>query len=204
MTLTLHTAALLVFTSAFGLMGLMYLGYVALCYPAKPRVYLGITWLGIIPSTLQKLYGSIPASLPVGTVINKIIAEKVNGEAILVLLTPDIEKHVDRFLQEKMKEAFPMLYPLMGEKTILKFKAAFMEEIALILPAIIEKFAASLQFSPDAQLNTSPFLPLIPLDKIQHKVLHAVQHRLAKLLLAAFFVGLLLGILQCGILYFFS
>ena len=204
MTYTLHTAALLVFTSAFGLMGLMYLGYVAICYPAKPRVYFGITWLGIIPWTLQKLYGSIPASLPVGTVINKIIAEKVNGEAILLLLTPDIEKHVDRFLQEKMKEAFPMLYPLMGEKTILKFKAAFMEEIALILPAIIEKFAASLQFSPDAQLNTLPFLPLIPLDKIQHKVLYAVQHRLAKLLLAAFFVGLLLGILQCGILYFIS
>lgn len=77
------------------------------------------------------------------------IAGNIADSSQLAALKPDIERHIDTFLNEKLKEKFPMIAMFAGEKTMDKIKEGLMEEIDLLLPAILKKVAGNL----DAKLD---------------------------------------------------
>ena len=62
----------------------------------------------------------------------------------LSALKPEIERHIDVFLNEKLKEKMPMIAMFVGEKTIDKIKEGLLEEIDLLLPVILRKFAGNM------------------------------------------------------------
>jgi len=62
----------------------------------------------------------------------------------LSALKPEIERHIDVFLNEKLKEKMPMIAMFVGEKTIDKIKEGLLEEIDLLLPVILRRFAGNL------------------------------------------------------------
>ena len=69
---------------------------------------------------------------------SKMIDEKITDPSLFEKMKPEIEKHVDFFLNEKLATVFPLLFKFMGEKTLKQFKDAFMIEIDLLFPVIIK------------------------------------------------------------------
>jgi uncharacterized membrane protein YheB (UPF0754 family) len=60
-------------------------------------------------------------------------------------IRPDVENHIDDFLRVKLAKQMPMVSMFIGDKTIHKMKAVFMEELEKLFPAVIAKFAANFQ-----------------------------------------------------------
>src|SRR5436190_23365493 len=77
---------------------------------------------GIIPALMPRL--AIKASQVFQSEFESstIIDEKITDPLIFEKMKPEIEKHVDFFLNEKLATVFPLLYKFMGEKTLLQFK----------------------------------------------------------------------------------
>ena len=100
-----------------------------LFHPRKPIKILGLTIQGIFPKN-QRLIAE-----KLGQVVGKEllsfdeIEQKVTNPENLQKLRPDIEHHIDNFLRNKLKDVFPMLSMLIGEKTILQLKDAFLLEL---------------------------------------------------------------------------
>src|SRR5436309_3253101 len=74
-----------------------------------------------------------------------LIEQNIEDPQLFEKLKPEIEKHVDFFLNEKLATIFPLLYKFMGEKTLLQFKNAFMIETELLFPVIFRNYISSLK-----------------------------------------------------------
>ena len=57
---------------------------------------------------------------------------------------PVIEAHIDEFLRNKLKDCNSHDGNVIGEKTITQFKTVFMNELEVIFPEVIDKYAADL------------------------------------------------------------
>lgn len=64
---------------------------------------------------------------------------------LLQKIRPEIESHVDHFLQVKIKAVFPLLSQFMGEKTINQFKSSLLTEIDELFPVLMQKFSGELK-----------------------------------------------------------
>lgn len=130
--------------------------------PASPAQIAGLNFQGILPS-LKPLLIARASEL----VKNGNWSQKINNPQLIKQLLGELETHVDGFLKTKLKEAFPLLSNFMGEKTLSKFKDAFMTEAADKLPLMIQSFAGQLSqhIEParliDEQMNTGNAKPLV-------------------------------------------
>ena len=79
------------------------------------------------------------------------LEEKINDPKNLENVLPVIETHIDRFLNEKLKQEMPMISMFIGSKTTDKLKEVFMKEIQLLFPQVISKFAGNLTASLDIE-----------------------------------------------------
>jgi uncharacterized membrane protein YheB (UPF0754 family) len=73
-----------------------------------------------------------------------VIASKITDPASLAEMRPFIENHIDTFLKVKLKEKMPAIAMFVGEKTLDSMKASLMEEIDVLLPNLLEKYAGNL------------------------------------------------------------
>jgi hypothetical protein len=71
--------------------------------------------------------------------------QKFNDPAHFEKLRPVIEEHIDQFLRVKLSQQMPVISMFVGDKTVEKMKSVFMEELALLFPQVIGRFAANLQ-----------------------------------------------------------
>ena len=79
------------------------------------------------------------------------LEEKINDPKNLENVLPVIETHIDRFLNEKLKQEMPMISMFIGSKTTDKLKEVFMKEIQLLFPQVISKFAGNLTANLDIE-----------------------------------------------------
>ncbi len=73
-----------------------------------------------------------------------VIASKITDPANLSEMRPFIENHIDTFLKVKLKEKMPAIAMFVGEKTLDSMKASLMDEIDVLLPSLLEKYAGNL------------------------------------------------------------
>ena len=122
-----------------------------LFHPRKPIRFLGLPIQGIFPKN-QRLIAE-----KLGQVVSKEllsfdeIEEKVTNPENLQKLRPDIEAHIDHFLRNKLKDVFPMLSMMMGEKTILQLKDAFLLELESLFPVLMKSYMNKLQHDLDLE-----------------------------------------------------
>ena len=70
-------------------------------------------------------------------------------------LKPEIEKHIDFFLREKLKVTFPMLSMLIGDKTITQMKTAFLTELETMFPVLLKSYIDNLEKELDIEKEVS-------------------------------------------------
>jgi|GEM_PF-266454 len=116
-------------------------------------------------------------------------------------LKPLIEAHLDAFLHGKLKEKMPAIAMFIGEKTIDTIKKSLMEEIDLLLPALLEKYAGDLAGRLDISSLLAAKVRALPEGRIE-ALLHRHLGREKRLFglygaLCGLVTGIVLALLAC-------
>ncbi len=189
---------ILVATAGGWLMAVLFLNL--LFKPYYPIKLMGFSVSGILPALQPGLAKDIAAAIVKNYLSKSEIADKLSNPALMHQIRPEIENHVDKFLQEKLPEAFPLLSKFMGDKTLLKFKEAFLSEVELIFPVMLKSYSQKLisEWKPQQQIEEKLNAMSIPLLKELIEKHASRQLKLFKL--SGALAGAILGIIQCLLL----
>ena len=164
--------------------------------PIRKKNILGFSIQGILPANKQRIIVFLTNNI-LKVFTNEDVLQKslLNSDAINKL-KPEIEMHVDIFLREKLKESFPMMHQLMGEKTLARFKEVFLNEVEALLPIIIQKHATGLLNNKTINGLILSKLNSIEISELASLFKKAAARHLFYLKLFAVIVGLIVGIFQ--------
>lgn len=120
-----------------------------------------------------------------------LILEQVAKPGPFIRLMPVIEHHIDDFLRNRLKTAIPMIGMLIGERTITQLKTVFMQELEVIFPEVLNKYATDLVLGLDYRTEIANRLAAIPAADLE-AILKPVLGKLFCLvgLLSGFITGL--------------
>jgi len=122
-----------------------------LFHPREPKKVLGVTFQGIFPKR-QKQFAEKLGKLVSNELLSFTdIEEKVTNPDNLKKVMPVIEKHVDHFLNVKLKEQMPMIGMLIGEKTVQQMKDILMKELEDLFPEMMKSYMNQLEHDLDLE-----------------------------------------------------
>lgn len=130
--------------------------------------------------------------------------EKLADPALIAQLKPEIEQHVDHFLNEKIKSVFPVISQFMGEKTILQFRSALLEEIDSLLPVLLKNYVGELKNEIRLDQMVEEKLRNIDIDQIRKMIFLSRVKGISLLHRACAFLGFFCGLLTLLILLIFN
>ncbi len=130
----------------------------------------GLLWLTPLITTVAGWFGSrlllrilfLPAAQKrfaekLGTFISENIfsfsdmEEKLIDSGNLSKIMPQVEEHIDHFLQVRLKESMPVIGMFVGDRTMNQLKAVFMEELDVLFPVIMKNYISQLKNELDVQ-----------------------------------------------------
>ncbi len=167
-----------------------------LFHPRRPIKILGITIQGIFPKNQRQIAEKL------GQVVGKEllsfdeIEQKVTNPENLQKLRPDIEQHIDHFLQNKLKEVFPMLAMLIGEKTMLQLKEAFLLELESLFPVLMKGYMAKLEKDLDLEKIVTEKVAAFSSEKLEDILNQITKKEFKFLEFIGGFFGLLIGLIE--------
>jgi uncharacterized membrane protein YheB (UPF0754 family) len=169
-------------------------------HPIEARKYAVFSLQGFLPYLQEKLAPLIGQYARSAVYSNSGIVELFHSPALVEKLRPEIEKHVDHFLQEKLSAAFPLLYKFMGEKTLAQFRAVFLTEIDSLFPQILKQYTVELTSSIPVDAIVAQKIKGLDMKLLEKNLLQHAGKKLAGYRWFCAMTGLLLGILLTGIL----
>ena len=167
-----------------------------LFHPRNPIKLPGYTLQGIFPKN-QRLIAE-----KLGQVVGKEllsfdeIEQKVTNPENLQKLKPEIEAHIDGFLNNRLKEVFPMLSMFIGEKTISQLKEAFLLELENLFPILMKTYMNKLQHDLDLEKIVTEKVTAFSSEKLENILLQITKREFKFLEFIGGFFGLLIGIVQ--------
>lgn len=167
-----------------------------LFHPKKPVRFLGLTIQGIFPKRQRMVAAKLGAMVASELIHFDEIAAKLNDPGQLKALNPTIEKHLDHFLEVKLKEKLPVISMFVGGGTIQKIKEGMMEEITDLLPNLITQYTAGLKDKIDIERMVTEKVSAFSSDKLE-EILHGVMKKEFMFIeLVGGFFGFLIGLIQ--------
>ena len=167
-----------------------------LFHPRDPINILGIKIQGIFPKN-QKLIAQ-----KLGQVVSREllsfaeIEKKVTDPENLSKLKPEIEKHIDSFLRDKLKDTFPMLSMFIGDKTINQLKAAFLMELESLFPVLMKSYMTKLEQELDLEKIVTEKVASFSSNKLEDILNQITKKEFKFLELVGAVFGMLIGIVQ--------
>lgn len=170
-----------------------------LFHPRNPITILGFTIHGIFPKRQQqfaeklgKLVGQELLSFA------EIEAQLTAGEN-LSKLSPIVEEHLDHFLRHKLSAEMPIISAFIGEKTITKLKAVFLEEMNLLFPTLMKKYAQQLEEDLDLERIVTEKVANFSSEKLEGLLYQIMSKEFTFVEVIGGIIGFLIGILQVAI-----
>ena len=167
-----------------------------LFHPRNPIHILGIKIQGIFPKN-QKLIAQ-----KLGQVVSREllsfaeIEKKVTDPENLSKLKPEIEKHIDSFLRDKLKDTFPMLSMFIGDKTINQLKAAFLMELESLFPVLMKSYMTKLEQELDLEKIVTEKVASFSSNKLEDILNQITKKEFKFLELVGAVFGMMIGIVQ--------
>lgn len=158
--------------------------------------FAGIKLQGLIPASQQVIAEEISHLVSKEIFASGMLEEKVADPENFNKLKPEIETQIDSFLRVRLKETFPMLGMLIGEKTINQLKGAFMGELQTLFPEIMKKYVDNLSNELDIEKTVREKIAGISMFKTKELFYHSFKKPLIRIQLTAALIGFLLGILH--------
>lgn len=170
-----------------------------LFHPRNPVNFFGITIHGIFPKRqrqfaekLGKLVGQELLSFA------EIEAQLTAGDN-LSKLSPIVEEHLDHFLRNKLASEMPIISAFIGEKTITRLKAVFLEEMNLLFPTLMKKYAQQLEEDLDLERIVTEKVINFSSDKLEGLLYQIMAKEFRFVEIIGGVIGFLIGLLQVGI-----
>ncbi len=170
----------------------LWIAFKLLFHPVKPANIAGFKLQGAFPAN-QQMIGDKIGRLSSEFLSPEFLKEKVATPEIFQKLKPEIEKHIDVFLKEKLKEVFPMLSMFIGEKTIGQLKAAFLTELESLFPALMNNYISSLQEDLNIEKLVAEKINGLSSQKLEALIGQPVKNKMLSL---GLFIGFMMGIVQ--------
>ena len=167
-----------------------------LFHPRKPINILGLKIQGIFPKNQQLIAQKLGQVVSRELLSFAEIEQKVTAPGNLKQLKPEIEKHIDTFLREKIKDLFPMLSMFIGEKTISQLKAAFLMELESLFPVLMKSYMTKLEQELDLEKIVTEKVAGFSSDKLEDIVNQVAKKEFKLLQIIGALLGLLTGIIQ--------
>ena len=167
-----------------------------LFHPKKPVNVLGITIQGIFPKRQQQFAQQL------GTLVSREllsftdIEQKITSTENLKKILPEVEKHVDRFLRERLSDAFPIISMFIGDKTINELKQLFMTELEQIFPVIMKGYMKNLQEDLDLEQIVVSKVASFSSDKLESILYQIMSKEFRFVEIVGGVLGFLIGIVQ--------
>ena len=158
--------------------------------------FVGIKIQGIIPASQQMMAAKIGELVSKELISFSAIQQKITDPENFNALKPEIEKHIDSFLRDRLKVTFPMLSMLIGDKTINQLKSAFMLELESLFPVLMKNYLSKLQSDLQIEKTVREKIAAISMEKIEKMFYQAAKKQLIYLQLVAAAIGLIMGLLH--------
>jgi len=172
-----------------------------LFHPRNPVRFLGITIQGIFPKRQRQVAEKLGAMVAQELIQFDDIAALLKNQEQLNALTPTIEKHLDSFLQVKLKEKLPVISMFVGTNTLDKIKEGMLEEISLLLPELIHQYTDSLSKQIDIEKMVTEKVSNFSSDKLE-QILESVLKKEFKFIeIIGGVLGFVIGLIQLGLAF---
>jgi len=172
-----------------------------LFHPRNPIKFMGITIQGIFPKRQRQVAEKLGAVVARELIHFDEIAAQLKDPEMLHGLNPVIEKHLDNFLQVKLKEKLPIISMFVGDGTMQKIKEGMLEEIALLLPEIINQYTDSLSAKIDIEKMVTEKVSNFSSDKLEEILQSVMKKEFWFLEIIGGVLGLVIGLIQMGLSY---
>jgi uncharacterized membrane protein YheB (UPF0754 family) len=153
-----------------------------------------------------KIQGALPASQQlIAEKIGKLVSAEFSFDALQQKVTdpenfnklkPEIEKHIDSFLRDRLKQTFPMLSMLIGDKTITQLKTAFLTELETLFPVLMSSYITNLQKDFNIEKQVTEKIAGFSISKIEARIYTSAKKQLLKVQLLGAAIGLLTGLIH--------
>ncbi len=173
-----------------------------LFHPRYPVKIFGMTIQGVFPKNQQMIAEKLGQVVSKELLSFEEIEAKITNPDNLQKLRPDIEAHIDHFLRNKLKEVFPMLSMMLGEKTILQLKGAFLEELESLFPILMKSYMNKLQHDLDLEKIITEKVANFSSEKLEDILKQITQKEFKFLEIISTVFGLIIGLAQVLIAYF--
>jgi uncharacterized membrane protein YheB (UPF0754 family) len=193
MTLLQYILPLLL--SAFTGWFVIWLTIKMLFWPHKPFTIGGFKIQGALPANQQLIAEKI-GKLVSAEFSFDALQQKVTDPESFNKLKPEIEKHIDSFLRERLKQTFPMLSMLIGDKTITQLKTAFLTELETLFPALMSSYITNLQKEFDIEKQVSEKIAGFSISKAENLIYTSAKKQLLKVQLMGAVIGLFTGLVH--------
>ena len=169
-------------------------------WPGKPLKLGFITIWGLVPASKRKAASKAGEIFQGELMAYKGLEAQLTDPVLLQKLRPEIENHVDHFLNEKIKTVFPLLSQFMGEKTISQFKSSLLTEIDELFPVLMKKFSGELKSELRIDKIIEEKINALDVNEIRDFVYSAAGQKIFLFKAICSLTGLMAGILTLAIL----
>jgi len=164
--------------------------------PHKPISIAGFKIQGIIPANQHNIAEKIGRLVSTELFSFAALHEKVADPENFNKLKPEIETHNDSFLRVRLKDTFPMLSMLIGDKTINQLKTAFLLELETLFPVLMKSYITTLEKDIDIEKQVSEKIASFSISKTEDLIYRSANKQLIKVQLTGAFIGLLTGLVH--------
>ena len=170
-----------------------------LFHPKEPKRFLGITIQGIFPKRQQQFAKQLGKLVSRELLSFEDIEQKITSKENLDRIMPEVEKHIDHFLREKLADAFPIISMFIGEKTINELKQIFMRELEEIFPVIMKRYMHNLQAELDLEKIVVDKVSAFSSDKLESILYDIMSREFFFVEIVGGVLGFIIGLVQVGI-----
>src|SRR5258705_8482813 len=167
-----------------------------LFHPREPKKILGITFHGIFPKRQKQFAEKLGKLVSDEFLSFSDIEQKISDPQNLKKIMPMIETHIDDFLRNRLSKEMPVISMFIGDKTINKLKAAFMNEIEILFPQVMKQFAGNLKTELDLEHIVIRKVAGFSSDKLEEILYQIMSKEFRFVEIIGAVIGFIIGVVQ--------
>lgn len=164
----------------------------------------GISLQGILPKNQKQIAASVAAAITKELLNADTISKKLSGPETLQKAMPEIEAHIDHFINVKLKESLPVISMFIGESVTRQLKELFMKELEELFPSVMSQFIKGLEQNNEIENEIEAKILAIPIPVIEENFYRIFKKELVKIEVGFAIAGFITGIVQLIILLLVS
>jgi uncharacterized membrane protein YheB (UPF0754 family) len=167
-----------------------------LFHPREPKKILGINFHGIFPKRQKQFAEKLGKLVSDEFLSFSDIEQKISDPQNLKKIMPMIENHIDDFLRNRLSNEMPVISMFIGDKTINKLKAAFMNEIEILFPQVMKQFAGNLKAELDLEHIVIQKVAGFSSDKLEEILYQIMSKEFRFVEIIGAVIGFIIGVIQ--------